>query len=39
VVPITGEGGHRRQARACVDGPVFRGDRIVWSEIAGADAP
>ncbi len=39
VVPVTGEGGHRRQVRACVDGPVLRGDRVVWSEVAGAVAP
>ena len=38
VVPVTGEGGHRRLVRACVDGPVIRGDRVVWSEIVGAVA-
>ncbi|HEX6148923.1 hypothetical protein [Nocardioides sp.] len=34
VVPVTGEGGHPRQVRACADGPVFRGDRVVWDELA-----
>jgi hypothetical protein len=24
--------------RACVDGPVFRGDRVRWAELLG-DAP
>jgi len=33
VVPVTGEGGHLRQVRACADGPVFRGDRVVWDRL------
>ncbi len=32
-VPVVGESGSRRLVRACVDGPVLRGDRIVWDEI------
>jgi len=36
VVPVTGEGGHARLVRACADGPVFRGDRVVWDELVGA---
>lgn len=34
-VPVTGEGGHHRLVRACVDGPVLRGDRVVWDELDG----
>ncbi len=36
VVPVTGEGGHARLVRSCADGPVFRGDRVVWDELVGA---
>jgi dihydroorotate dehydrogenase electron transfer subunit len=32
-VPVIGEDGVARQARACVDGPVFRGDRVRWAEL------
>lgn len=35
-VPVAGEGGHTRLVRACFDGPVFRGDRVVWDQL---DAP
>lgn len=37
-VPVVGEDGVARMARACVDGPVFRGDRVRWAEL-GAVAP
>ncbi|HEX7538222.1 MAG TPA: dihydroorotate dehydrogenase electron transfer subunit [Dermatophilaceae bacterium] len=30
VMPVTGEDGVTRMARSCVEGPVFRGDRIRW---------
>lgn len=30
VVPLVGEDGVARRARACVDGPVVRGDRVQW---------
>jgi len=30
VMPVTGDDGLTRMARSCVDGPVFRGDRIRW---------
>jgi dihydroorotate dehydrogenase electron transfer subunit len=33
-VPVVGEHGVARQVRACVDGPVFRGDRVRWTEPA-----
>jgi len=30
VLPVTGDDGVTRMARSCVEGPVFRGDRIRW---------
>lgn len=30
VLPITGEDGVTKMVRSCVDGPVFRGDRVRW---------
>ena len=33
VVPIVGEAGISRTARACSDGPVLRGDRVRWAEL------
>jgi dihydroorotate dehydrogenase electron transfer subunit len=33
VVPVVGEDGAPRLARACADGPVFRGDRVRWAEV------
>lgn len=32
-VPVVAEGGHTRQVRACFDGPVLRGDRVVWDQL------
>lgn len=38
-VPVVGEDGVGRLVRACVDGPVLRGDRVRWAElIAGSVA-
>jgi dihydroorotate dehydrogenase electron transfer subunit len=37
-VPVVGEDGVGRMVRACTDGPVFRGDRVRWTDLAGADA-
>lgn len=34
-VPVIGEDGSARVARACADGPVFRGDRVRWSALLG----
>jgi dihydroorotate dehydrogenase electron transfer subunit len=34
-VPVVGEHGAPRTARACVDGPVFRGDRVRWADLVG----
>ena len=46
VLPVTGEDGLTRMVRSCVEGPVFRGDRVRWDEIGtvppdtvGAPAP
>jgi dihydroorotate dehydrogenase electron transfer subunit len=33
VMPVTGNDGVTRMARSCVDGPVFRGDRIRWEAL------
>ena len=32
-VPVVGESGSPRLVRACADGPVLRGDRVVWDEL------
>jgi dihydroorotate dehydrogenase electron transfer subunit len=32
-VPVVGEDGVSRTARACADGPVLRGDRVRWAEM------
>lgn len=33
VVPVVGEDGFTRMARACVDGPVFRGERVRFDDV------
>jgi dihydroorotate dehydrogenase electron transfer subunit len=33
VLPVVGEDGVTRMVRACVEGPVFRGDRVRWQDI------
>jgi dihydroorotate dehydrogenase electron transfer subunit len=33
VLPVIGADGQTRMARSCVDGPVFRGDRIRWDAL------
>ena len=30
VLPVTGDDGLTRMVRSCVEGPVFRGDRVRW---------
>ena len=30
VMPVTGKDGQTRMVRSCVEGPVFRGDRLRW---------
>ena len=32
-VPMVGEDGAPREVRACVDGPVLRGDRVRWADL------
>jgi len=33
VLPVIGEDGITRMLRSCVEGPVFRGDRVRWADI------
>jgi dihydroorotate dehydrogenase electron transfer subunit len=33
VLPVIGEDGVTRMLRSCVEGPIFRGDRVRWSDI------
>jgi len=33
VLPVLGDDGVTRMLRSCVEGPVFRGDRVRWSDI------
>ena len=33
VLPVIGDDGVTRMVRSCVDGPVFRGDRVRWRDI------
>jgi dihydroorotate dehydrogenase electron transfer subunit len=33
VLPVAGRDGRATMARACVDGPVFRGDQVRWEDI------
>ena len=33
VLPVIGDDGITRMVRSCVDGPVFRGDRVRWRDI------
>lgn len=33
VVPVIGEDGVTRMLRSCVEGPVFRGDRVRWADV------
>ena len=35
-VPVVGEDGVARMVRGCVDGPVFRGDRVRWAEVGSS---
>ncbi|WP_435747011.1 hypothetical protein [Nocardioides sp. SYSU DS0663] len=34
-LPVVGEDGVARTVRACVEGPVVRGDRVRWDELVG----
>jgi dihydroorotate dehydrogenase electron transfer subunit len=33
VLPVVGDDGVTRMVRSCVDGPIFRGDRVRWADI------
>jgi len=33
VLPVIGDDGVTRMVRSCVDGPIFRGDRVRWRDI------
>lgn len=33
VIPVIGEDGVTRMLRSCVEGPVFRGDRVRWADV------
>ncbi len=38
VLPVVGEDGRTRMVRSCVEGPVFRGDRVRWSALGSVPA-
>ena len=38
VLPVIGDDGLTRMVRSCTDGPVFRGDRVRWSEVGTVPA-
>ena len=38
VLPIIGDDGLTRMLRSCVDGPVFRGDRVRWDDLGTVPA-
>jgi dihydroorotate dehydrogenase electron transfer subunit len=33
VLPVIGADGVTRMVRSCVEGPVFRGDRVRWDDV------
>jgi dihydroorotate dehydrogenase electron transfer subunit len=33
VLPVVGDDGTTRMVRSCIEGPVFRSDRVRWSDI------
>ena len=35
VMPVAGQDGRTRMVRSCVEGPVFRGDRVRWDAFGG----
>jgi dihydroorotate dehydrogenase electron transfer subunit len=38
VLPVVGDDGVTRMSRACVDGPVFHGDRVRWDDVGTVPA-
>jgi dihydroorotate dehydrogenase electron transfer subunit len=33
VLPVVGDDGVTRMARACIEGPVFRGEQVRWDDV------
>jgi dihydroorotate dehydrogenase electron transfer subunit len=38
VLPVIGDDGVTRMVRSCVEGPVFRGDRVRWADVGTVPA-
>jgi len=38
VLPVIGDDGVTRMVRSCVEGPVFRGDRVRWNDVGTVPA-
>lgn len=38
VLPVIGDDGITRMSRACIDGPVFRGDKVRWDDLGTVPA-
>ena len=38
VLPVVGDDGVTRMVRSCVEGPVFRGDRVRWDDVGTVPA-
>jgi dihydroorotate dehydrogenase electron transfer subunit len=38
VLPVIGDDGTTRMVRSCIDGPVFRSDRVRWSDVGTVPA-
>ncbi len=38
VLPVVGDDGVTRMLRSCIDGPVFRGDRVRWADVGTVPA-
>jgi dihydroorotate dehydrogenase electron transfer subunit len=38
VMPVVGDDGVTRMVRSCIDGPVFRGDRVRWDAVGTVPA-
>jgi dihydroorotate dehydrogenase electron transfer subunit len=38
VLPVRGDDGLVRMVRSCVEGPVFRGDRVLWDDVGTVPA-
>ena len=38
VLPVVGDDGRTRMVRSCVEGPIFRGDRVRWADVGTVPA-